>query len=138
MAAMAAPTVVDLTTSHSSDDSGMSDIGEHISTSFATESNSATTAAAAPVVVTDAAVTELDTLVTIRNGIRSTLNSSYSSEQQVATIKWLVEKTVPQHDAVVVDAELANLRIMIVFIRDTLATTATASSKLATVRVALL
>jgi hypothetical protein len=128
--------------SDSSDDSSMSDIDEDICTTTATATSSNTVAAAvtAPVapVVADATATELNTLVTIRNGIQSTLKTSYSDEQQLATIQWLVNKPVPRQDAVVVSTELANLRIMLMFLRDTLAADDTASNKLDTVRVALL
>jgi hypothetical protein len=128
--------------SDSSDDSSMSDIDEDINTKSATATSSTTVAAAvkAPVALVgaDAAATELNTLVTIRNGIQSTLKTSYSDEQQVATIMWLINKPVPQQDTVAVDTELANLRIMMMFLRDTLVSSDTASNKLSAVQVALL
>jgi hypothetical protein len=134
--------VVDLTLSDSSDDSSMTDTDEDINTKSATATASATVAAAATVpvepVVADAAATELNSLVTIRNGIQSTLKTNYSDEQQLATIKWLVNKPVSQQRTVAADTELANLRIMVMFIRDTLAADDTVSNKLATVTIALL
>jgi hypothetical protein len=124
-------------------DSGMSDDDEAIAACFAcaTSINAEATATATAVepAVPSAVVTELNTLLTIRNGIQSVLKTNYSDEQQLATIKWLAEKPVPQQQgAVAVDTELADLRIMLTFLRDTLATDDSTSSKLTVVRVALL
>jgi hypothetical protein len=124
------------------EDSGMSDVDEAIAACYASATSSNAESAAMPTavvpVVQSAVVTELTTLVTIRNGIQSVLMTNYSDEQHLATIKWLVEKPVIQQEAVIADTELANLRIMLTFVRDTLAADDCNSSKLTAVRVALM